>query len=325
MVVAGLGLLAAVGSAASVSAQRATKSGRWEAELALRYRDGGPRQLWVDFENRRDRWRDRSDFGFRIKAADLAGLTASDPRWSGAARFELRREAGVITFEGRFEDGAGEGTYRFDADPRFLREVEQAGATDAGGDELLAMLIHDVRIDWLAGLRQAGIRPVDAGDVLAMRIHGVEPEFVRDLSTMGFERLTSERLVALRIHGVSPDFIREIRATVPAPDLDQLVAFRIHKVTPAFAREVAALGYRDTDPDQLVAMRIHGVSPVFIRAMTDLGLRDLELDDLVSFRVHGIDAEFVREATRAGVRLDADELVSYRIHGGRWRHRSRDR
>lgn len=325
LAVAGIGLLGLALGAGGVEAQRATKAGRWEAELTLRYRDGGPRQLWVDFQSRRDRWRDRSDFGFRIKAADLTGLAASGSQWTGDARFELRRDAGVITFEGRFEDGAGEGTYRFVADARLVRELQQAGAGDADEDELLAMFIHDVRVAWIAGLRQAGIRSLDAGDVIAMRIHGVEPELVRDLSGMGFQRLDADRLVTLRIHGVSTEFIREIREHVPAPNLDELVAFRIHKVTPAFVRGVAALGYPDTDPDQLVSMRIHGVSPAFIRSMRDLGLRNLDLDELVSFRVHGIDVDFVKEATREGVRLDADDLVSYRIHGDRWRRRPRDR
>ena len=54
------------------------------------------------------------DFGFSKKVNELTGLTANDSRWSGPANFELRRDAGTIRFNGRFEEGWGEGTYRFD-------------------------------------------------------------------------------------------------------------------------------------------------------------------------------------------------------------------
>lgn len=301
-------------TAAPGTAQRVARTGDWEAELRWRPRQNEGRVLWIDFDGQSSRSHRGNDFGFMMKVSELSGLAATDNRWSGPGNFELRRDAGVLRFEGRFEAGWGEGTYRFEPNERFMQSLNLA-ADDVDDDELLAMLIHDVRTDWVTGLQSAGVRDIDGDDLLSMRIHGVTPEFVRELGQLGFRSVSADKLVALRIHGVTPEFIRDIRKNVdPTASLNDLVSFRIHGVSPEFVREVAALGYDDVDPDDLVSMRIHGVSPSFIRSIWDTGLKPIDLDELVSFRIHGVDAEFIKEATAAGVQLDPDDLVSYRIH-----------
>jgi hypothetical protein len=309
-------LAGAAAVAPELAAQRNRNSGTWEAELRWRPRQNAGRVLWIHFDAESGRTRRDHEFGFTVKVSELSTLAASDSRWSGPARFELRRDAGVLRFEGEFQDGLGEGTWTFAANEQFRSELGLDHQLD--DDEWLAMLIHDVRIDWVRGLRQAGVESEDANDLIAMRIHGVKPEFARELAALGYRNPSSDKLVALRIHQVDPDFIRGIREGVDeALDLDELVSFRIHKVTPEFVREISTLGYSRPDADELVSMRIHGVTPAFIRSITETGLKDIDLDELVAFRIHRVDADFVQEAVRAGVRLDPDDIVSYRIHGRR--------
>lgn len=311
------GTLAGVGAVApELAAQRDRKSGSWEAELRWRPRQNAGRVLWIHFDAESRRTRRDHEFGFTMKVSELSGLAANDSRWSGPARFELRRDAGVLRFDGEFQDGLGEGAWTFEPNEQFRTELGLDHELD--DDEWLAMLIHDVRIDWVRGLRQAGVESEDGNDLIAMRIHGVSPEFARELAELGYRNPSSDKLVSLRIHHVDPAFIRGIRDGVDqALDLDQLVSFRIHKVTPEFVREISTLGYSRPDADELVSMRIHGVTPAFIRSITGAGLKDIDLDELVAFRIHRVDADFVKEALREGVRLDPDDIVSYRIHGRR--------
>ena len=133
------------------------KSGKWQAELRWRPRQDGSRVLWIMFDGRNGRQDDGGDFGFSKKVSELSGLAANDSRWSGPATFEFRRDAGVIRFNGRFEEGWGEGTYRFEGDSRFLKALDLANVEDIDEDELLAMVVHDVRTDWVRGLQQAGV------------------------------------------------------------------------------------------------------------------------------------------------------------------------
>ena len=295
-------------------AQRTARTGEWEAELRWRPRQNVGRVLWIDFNGSSGRSGRGGDFGFMMKVSELSGLAATDNRWSGPGRFELRRDAGVLRFEGEFEDGWGEGTYSFEPNERFLQSLNVA-ADDVDDEELFAMLIHDVRTDWVTGLQSAGVRGMEGEDLLSMRIHGVNPDFVRELGGLGYRDPSPDKLVALRIHGVTPEFIREMRQKVdPTASLNDLVSFRIHGVTPEFVRDVTQLGYDDVDPDDLLSMRIHGVTPSFIRSIFDTGLKPIDLDELVAFRIHGVDADFIKEATAAGVRLDPEDLVDYRIH-----------
>lgn len=316
------GTLASLASPVCTWAQRQSRTGEWEAELRWRPRQNQGRVLWIDFNGHSSRSRHRGDFGFMMKVSELSGLAATDHRWSGPAGFELRRDAGVLRFDGRFEDGWGEGTYRFEPNDRFLESLDLAGADRLDDDDLFAMLVHDVRIDWVNGLRQAGVRGIEANDLLSMRIHGVTPEYVRELGTLGYREVQAEKLVSLRIHDVTPEYIRSVRQNVdPAVSLNDLLSFRIHKVTPDFVREIAGLGYDGVDPDDLVSMRIHGVTPGFIRSIFEIGLKPIDLDDLVAFRIHGVDVDYIKEATAAGVPLSADDLVESKIHERRWKRR----
>lgn len=244
-----------VASGLPALAQTESRSGRWEAELRWRPRQGGPQVLWIDFESRSRRRGDGGDFGMTLKASEFTGLAADGNRWSGEARFELRRDAGVIRFEGRFDDGRGEGTWRFEASDRFIGDLGLDGVADR--DELFAMVIHDVRADWARRLVQSGVPGIGADDLIAMHIHGVTPEEVRELAELGFRDLSPDRLVALRIHGVSPTFIRSVLDTgLRGVDLDELVSFRIHKVDAELIREAIRRGARDAD--DVVSYRIHG-------------------------------------------------------------------
>ena len=338
----------------SLAGSQQAPSGQWEGELALRrQRAGEPRLLWLDLEAWRGQRRHRQHFGFMAKVSDLSGLPADDPRWSGAGlRFELRRDAGVLAFQGSFENGLGEGTYSFTPHRGFLQGLDVGGVRALDDDDLLAMAIHDVNRAWVRGLGQAGVRDLDADKLLAMRIHGVSPEFVTDVKAQGYAVVDSDELVAMRIHGVTPEFIREVTArSQERPSLDDLMAYRIHGVTPEFTRELERLGYREVDPDdlvamrihgvdarfigdldelgyqhpdldQLVAMRIHGVSPTYIRSMAGAGYPGISIDRLLEFRIHGVDAAFVEDMRAKGYRdLSARDLVDLKIHGGRRRHR----
>ena len=187
--------------------------------------------------------------------------------------FEFRRDAGVIRFNGRFEEGWGEGTYRFEGDTRFLKALDLANVEDIDEDELLAMVVHDVRTDWVKGLQQAGVMQTStAGELLAMQIHGVTPEFVRELTRAGLPEPAgrqADRAPGPRRHaGVHP---RHALEGVVATDLDDLISFRVHNVSPAFINDLDKLGYDHVEPDDLVSMKIHGVTPAFIQSMVDVG------------------------------------------------------
>lgn len=342
-------LLAAVTPVEHVTTQsaRADVEGTWSARLYTTTRDGAPvtpkLQMQMNIDSGSGGW---NNWGQSIPLASFTGLPQDlDPRQD--VRFELRREAGVVSFDGRFENGRGVGTMRFAANREFARVMEQQtsdtfsdrelfsfavldvsqafvselqslGFRDVTLSEARNLRIHGASIEFIKAIRAAGYADVDLDEIVNLRIHGVTPEFIAGLKAEGLSNPSLAEATKFRIHGVTLDYIKEMRALGLASDLDDIVDSRIHGVTPSFAKEMAALGYGRSDFDELRTFRIHGVTASFVREMAALGYKDVDGDTLVTFRIHGITPSFVKELSDAGYRnLTERELVDWAIHGRR--------
>jgi hypothetical protein len=199
-----------------------------------------------------------------VPLGELHGLGAQ--QLSGApaeVRFEWRRDAGAFAFEGRFQDQAGAGHFRFTASADFVAELRSRGQGAIDEEKALSLAIHDVSRSFIAELEGLGYRKLTLDQLVAFRIHGVTPEFIRAFRGMGYEALAAEQLVAMRIHGVTPEF----------------------------AADLGKLGYGAVPVEELVAMRIHGVTTAFVRRVQQQAGKGVSIENLVSMRIHGEDAE----------------------------------
>jgi beta-lactamase regulating signal transducer with metallopeptidase domain len=285
-----------------------------------------------------------SQHGHHYKLSDLTGLGPGPD-----VHFEMRRDAGTFRFDGRFDGSGpgsqGSGTFTFqgnpgyvrelaglgynagenklfslalfDVSPGFIRDLRSLGYDELSLDDLVEFRIHGVSPEYIRSLESAGYPDLPADRLVEFRIHGVSPEEIRDLASVGIEGLTPDRLVEFRIHGVDAELVRALSAAgyenIPA---EKLVELKIHGATPEFAHEMAELGYSSASLDKLVEFRIHGVSPGFIREIAATGHRDVAADDLVSMRIHGVSADFIRKAeARAGHALTIDKLIGLKIRG----------
>ncbi|HVR95138.1 MAG TPA: M56 family metallopeptidase [Thermoanaerobaculia bacterium] len=277
-------------------------SGMWVAE-----RRGKKVWLQMTMRSEKHHWSNSDDF----PASDLIGLTAGPE-----ARFELRRDAGSFLFDGRFDaDGKGAGTFRFQGNPAYTREMAALGY-QVEGDKLIQMAVHDISLGFIRGIHSLGYRDIPLQQLVAFRIHGVSPEFIRALQGMGYDDIPDEQLVSMRIHGVTPEGVRAL-ADLGYRDIpvELLVSMWIHGATPAYVRDLADLGYHNVEPEQLVSMRIHGATPAYIREIAETGYEGIPAEDLVSMRIHGVDADFIRRKTRGGAKPSIEQLISDRIHG----------
>jgi beta-lactamase regulating signal transducer with metallopeptidase domain len=298
------GVRAAQGS--KTSDDMPANRGEWTAE-----RDGDGLQLTMT----RRSGNGVSQHGHHYKLSDLTGLGPGPD-----VHFEMRRDAGTFRFDGRFDGSGpgsqGSGTFTFQGNPGYVREMAGLGY-NVGENKLFNLALFDVSPAFIRDLRSLGYDELSLDDLVEFRIHGVSPEEVRDLASIGIEGLTPDRLVEFRIHGVDAELVRALAAAgyenIPA---EKLVELKIHGATPEFAREMAELGYSSASLDKLVEFRIHGVSPGFIREIAATGHRGVAADDLVSMRIHGVSAGFIRkEEARAGHALSIDKLIGMKIHG----------
>lgn len=197
---------------------------------------------------------------FTLSLASLTGLRREQLAGPPSdVRFTLARDAGTLSFEGRFDQGEGVGRYGFTSSP-----------------------------DFAAALRKLGYGGLDDEKLYSLALHDVSRAFIADLDALGYEKVPLDDLVNLRIHGASPAFIHELAALgMPHLPVDDLVNLRIHGATPDFIRELKALGYERVPLDDLVNMRIHGVTADFIRGLQGQGMRGASVGQLVDMKTHG--------------------------------------
>ena len=282
--------------------------GEWEADLSTR---SGRVHLQLYSGSR-----GRSQTGFSVDLEDLVGLSAGmlegDRR--AAVRFELRRDAGTVVFEGQASRGEGWGDYTFTENPDFRPGMARLGHDDLTDREVFSMALHGVARDVVADLQDLGYR-VSTNQLLSLAIHRATPAFIREMRTLGYDLQVSE-LLQFRIHGVTARFIADMQdAGFGDLRAAELVQARIHGVTPRYAREIRDRGY-DARFNDLVQTRIHGLSADFIGDMAELGYDDVPLTDLVQMRIHGVTADFAGDMLALDLgRIRQSDLVQMRIHG----------
>lgn len=275
------------------------------------------------------------NMGNTMLLSAFTGLTRAqiDATTMTPVTFEMRREAGNITYEGTFRNGKGAGQFvftpnrnyvstlrslglsfdlgrkhrnrerseeedlyelaLFDVSTAFIKQMQAEGFKTTL-DKYLQMRIFDITPEYIREMRSLGFKDLDEDDLVSSKIHKVTPDYVREMRAAGWTNLSLHDLQSTAIHGATPQFAAEMKKLGYALDLDDLVSFRIHKVTPEFINELRTLGYDKVSANDLVAMRIHRVTPAFIRELQAAGYKNVPIQKMVSMRIHNIDAEYLK-------------------------------
>jgi hypothetical protein len=308
--------LAAITLAVCLSAASASAAieGAWTASVSEKH----PDRLYVSTTRG-----ESMQNGSTMPLAAFTGLTAGQVAASTMTpvQFQLRREAGVVSYEGTFRNGKGAGQFTFQSSPSALAAIRALGVEptldrkDRGEEEtLFTLTLLDVSTAYIRSMIAEGYR-VSLKDYLSMRIFNVDPDYIHEMRALGFKELTKDDLVGSRIHGVTPQYIRETRAAGWDLSLHELQASRIHGATPQFAEEMKKLGYGLSHKD-LIAFRIHGVSAKFIEAIRKAGYDHVPAKQLIAMRIHGVTPEFIAEVDQAGYeKVPIEKLIAMKIHG----------
>jgi beta-lactamase regulating signal transducer with metallopeptidase domain len=260
----------------------------------------------------------RSSWGSTVPLQQFEGLTTAALSGGGeVVRFQLRRDAGTFTFEGVFRNGAGAGTFTFDANPAFRTELTKRGFAAPTALEQYRLARNDVGYAFIDELTKQGYAKPDTAGLVRAGDHGVNTTYVREMGAEGYRLGTLEPLITLRDHGVTPAYIRGLAElgykAVPADDLRKA---RDHGVTPDYVRGLRDSGYSGLPLAQLISARDHGVDPAFVQGLAEAGHRNLAIEHAIKVRDHGVTPDYVRGMRDHGYgSLSIDELINARDHG----------
>jgi len=130
-------------------------SGEWEARFET---EGSGRTFYL--ETRTSEWKHDHTWGNSHKPGEFYGLDPKLATADGPARFELRREAGTLAFDGAFRSGKGSGTLRFTPSPEFVQNMKGLRYSNLPIDQLLAFATQDVTTQFVKDLNNLGYRNV---------------------------------------------------------------------------------------------------------------------------------------------------------------------
>ena len=325
-------------------------NGTWTAEshtgkVYLQVRTAPPTD-----RTRSGNWNGDWSSGQNVPVEDLAGLPNSDTFTMAAVKFDLRREAGSLAFEGSFRHGRGAGLFTFtprdaypgemrglgytddlpiwrrfqlalhDVGPKYIRDLKGEGYGTLTLDQVQRAKTHGVSIDYIKELKGQGFEVATIKELVRTHDHGITQQFIQDMKKAGFTSATVEDMVRARDHGVKPEYVADIRRLgLGVTTLEQFIRLRDHGVTVEYVKALEAQGFKNVPVEDIVKTKDHGVSAEFVADMKEIGLRDLMLPQLVRLRDHGITPGFVNHARSRGyTTTDPDELVRLK-NGELWK------
>lgn len=190
-----------------------------------------------------------NQFNATIDPETVPGLSAAvRGTTTTPVQFQLKREAGTISFEGIFKNGDGGGQFTFVENPRFLAAIRATGIEmdlvgDRSEDEvLLSLALIDLTADYIRSMQTVfpEISLREARRALGVR---VTPQYVKSLRDAGVNITTARE--AARLAGVN--------------------------VTPQYVAELAAAGYKNLSVRDLTRLAGNGVDARFIREASRYG------------------------------------------------------
>jgi len=285
-------------------------------------------KLYIDFKNIDDEhnWSNSSSFPI----SDFSTLPKEQK-----GDFTLTRDAGTITFNGKFDGDQGYGHYKFNGNHDYISYLKNAGVENTEDRDLLTFLMLNISKSYLKSLQENGFTSLSKGQLISMAALKVDAAFIRGWKQAGFKDITPSQLVSAKAMHIDSAYVHEIqKAGYPNITFQQLTSFKAQGITGSYIRGFRKQGNKDnlisstqshsasassipmtipmdisvTEVSSAKALRIDSA---FIRSLAQAGYPDLQFNELSSFKVMGITAEYIKSLQGVGyTNLPARSIIS---------------
>lgn len=263
--------------------------------------------------------------------------------------FALAREAGTMSFEGKFEGDKGMGTYKFipnkeysaamlkegvvikkDIDlivffminikVSYVQMLKKNGYTDIDKDQLIPLAALDINEAYIKSIKQA-IPDIDLDNLVPFKSLDIDKAFIEDIRKAGYKDVSPGKLIALKSQGIDGKYITDVRNSNKEDksdnnknsddDDDDIIAFKALNVDQEYINSFKKIGYNNISNSDLIAMKSLNVTPEYINAFQKAGYKDIQVDDLIAMKSLNVTPEYVSEFQKAGYKkIDPSDLVA---------------
>jgi hypothetical protein len=263
------------------------------------------------------------------------------------ADFSIKREAGTVVFNGKFDGDQGYGHYKFTADKAFMDFIKESGVTDLRDRDAFVFFTVNLKKDYIAMLQRNGIKDMGRNHLISMAAMKVDEPFIKMWKQNGFEEITPNQLVSGKALNIDEAYIKEIRGTGytqitfnqlvsfksqnitgdyirglkkekakdggegEMPSANEIVAYKSMNIDAAYVNSFKAIGYDNIPYHQLTAMKSMDITPEYVKGFMDLGYKDIPAHDLVSLKSMKVDAAYIKSFEDAGYKnIPVHDLVA---------------
>ncbi|WP_184549359.1 M56 family metallopeptidase [Mucilaginibacter sp. FT3.2] len=238
--------------------------------------------------------------------------------------FVVKRQAGTILFNGKFEGNQGLGRFKMKFDETYINHLKQAGITIKDEDGLIGLVVNDVKEDYIKLLTDNGFKQLTANQLSTLNFFKVSAADIRFWGHAGFKDLTAKDLQRIKSANIDSSYAIAIRnAGYPNITIEELYRLKADSVTADYIRGITRAKQASKIPGDTTsailpvsvistAKYMH-IDSTYMRAMTDAGY-NLTASQLHSFKSFDITPDYITQLQNLGYyNIPATSLLSLKM------------
>ncbi len=191
-----------------------------------------------------------SDFLFR--SSEFAGLPKS------TSAFTVNRAAGIMNFEGSFENGGGSGTFEFKPDDEFTNFLETRGLTKISETESMVFFLSDFTKKHIRILEEEGYQ-VTKENLFSMASFNIDADYIKFWKDHGYKSLVFSELIKLKALSISPAYITSFKQLAfKCLSVNALAMIKAAGLTSENIMSMRKKGHNFQNPEDYINLKLMG-------------------------------------------------------------------
>ncbi|MFH6990928.1 M56 family metallopeptidase [Flavobacterium sp. FlaQc-48] len=292
---------------------------------------------------------------FKSDKNDISSSTFELSEFSDLPRdkqgvFTLVREAGTMSFTGKFEGDKGMGTFKFTANKSYSTAMAQEGIEVRKDDDLMVFFMVNIKQSYVQMLKKNGyskldkdqliplaaldineayivsikqaMKDIDLDNLVPFKSLGINKDFIEDIRKAGYKDMTPDNIIALKSQGIDAKYIADFRNSTKANETKEsdsdadIIAFKSLNIDQAFINSFKKLGYDDLSNGDLMALKSLNVTPEYITSFQKAGFKGIKAGDLLALKSQNITPDLIQQYKDLGFNdLDLDDVIGAKATG----------
>lgn len=266
-------------------------------------------------------------------------------RWSNSATFDIKefsalpkdsktdftvtREAGTVTFTGKFDDDQGFGRFKFVPNKEYKAFLAFKGIDNLEDEEYVSFFMMDVKRQYVQFLNDNGFKNLSKSQIISMSAFKIDADYINYWRKLGYTDITPSNLVSLKSMKIDSTYVNDIRkAGYTDLTVQQLISFKAQKITGNYINSLqkATLkkpipGSIDSKqekptPNEIISAKVMKVDTSYMAAVRDAGFEDLNPRTVSTLRSQNITPEFIKSFQDIGMKnLTSSQLYTLKSQG----------